>query len=175
MIYLTTINTKALMKTLLFTNCVVYKFYRGNRCRYFKGLGKIYQGPFGPGGGCFTSVSQIFVLQKSYFLRDFKAETLYVCPKPCFWHTYKVRLKFSPSMMWFLAGSTLYSEGSFFRRFFSPKPFEMAMVWKTYGPKVLYSEVPLLRKLLCSEDSIFRKALHYMDSMLRRFCSPKFI
>ena len=48
-------------------------------------------------------------------------------------------------------GSTLYSEGSFFRRFFSPKPFEMAMVRRTYGPKVLYSEVPLLRKLLCSE------------------------
>ena len=72
-------------------------------------------------------------------------------------------------------GSTLYSEGSFVRRFFSPKPFEVAMVRRTYGPKVLYSEVPLLRKLLCSEDSTFRKALHYMDSMLRRFFSPKFI
>ena len=72
-------------------------------------------------------------------------------------------------------GSTLYSEGSFVRRFFSPKPFEVAMVRRTYGPKVLYSEVPLLRKLLCSEDSIFRKAPHYMDSMLRRFFSPKFI
>ena len=59
-----------------------------------------------------------------------------------------------------LKGSTLYSEGSFVRRFFSPKPFEVAMVRRTYGPKVLYSEVPLLRKLLCSEDSIFRKALH---------------
>ena len=72
-------------------------------------------------------------------------------------------------------GSTLYSEGSFVRRFFSPKPFEVAMVWRTYGPKVLYSEVPLLRKLSCSDGSIFRKALHYMDSMLRRFFSPKFI
>ena len=72
-------------------------------------------------------------------------------------------------------GSTQYSEGSFVRRFFSPKPFEVAMVRRTYGPKVLYSEVPLLRKLLCSEDSIFRKALHYMDFMLRRFFSPKFI
>ena len=72
-------------------------------------------------------------------------------------------------------GSTLYSEGSFVRRFFSPKPFEVAMLRRTYGPKVLYSEVPLLRKLLCSEDSIFRKAPHYMDSMLRRFFSPKFI
>ena len=37
------------------------------------------------------------------------------------------------------AGSTLYSEGSFVRRFFSPKPFEVAMVRRTYGPKVLYS------------------------------------
>ena len=72
-------------------------------------------------------------------------------------------------------GSTLYSEGSFVRRFFSPKPFEVAMVRRTYGPKVLYPKVSLLRKLLCSEDSIFRKALHYMDSMLRRFFSPKFI
>ena len=72
-------------------------------------------------------------------------------------------------------GSTLYSEGSFVRSFLSPKPFEVAMVRRTYGPKVLYSEVPLLRKLLCSEDSIFRKALHYMDSTLRRFFSPKFI
>ena len=72
-------------------------------------------------------------------------------------------------------GSTLYSEGSFVRRFFSPKPFEVAMLRRTYGPKVLYSEVPLLRKLLCSEDSIFRKASHYMDSMLRRLFSPKFI
>ena len=72
-------------------------------------------------------------------------------------------------------GSTLYSDGSFVRRFFSPKPFEVAMLRRTYGPKVLYSEVPLLRKLLCSEDSIFRKAPHYMDSMLRRFFSPKFI
>ena len=53
-------------------------------------------------------------------------------------------------------GSTLYSEGSFVRRFFSPKPFEVAMVRRTYGPKVLYSEVPLLRKLLCSEDFMFR-------------------
>ena len=72
-------------------------------------------------------------------------------------------------------GSTLYSEGSFVRRFFSPKPFEVAMVRRTFGPKVLYSEVPLLRNLLCSEDSIFGKAFHYMDSMLRRFFSPKFI
>ena len=72
-------------------------------------------------------------------------------------------------------GSTLYSEGSFVRRFFCPKPFEVAMLRRTYGPKVLYSDVPLLRKLLCSEDSIFRKAPHYMDSMLRRFFSPKFI
>ena len=72
-------------------------------------------------------------------------------------------------------GSTLYSEGSFVRRFFSPKPFGVALVRRTYGPNVLYSEVPLLRKLLCSDDSIFRKALHYMDSMLRRFFSPKFI
>ena len=71
-------------------------------------------------------------------------------------------------------GSTLNSEGSFVRRFCIPKPFEVAMVRRTYGPKVLYSEVPLLRKL-CSEDSIFRKAFHYMDSMLRRFFSPKFI
>ena len=62
-------------------------------------------------------------------------------------------------------GSTLYSEGSFVRRFFSPKPFEVLMVRRTYSPTVLYSEVPLLRKLLCSEDSIFRKALHYMDSI----------
>ena len=75
----------------------------------------------------------------------------------------------------FSTGSTLYSEGSFVRRLFSPKPFEVAMVRRTYGLKVLYSEVPLLRKLLCSEDSMFRKALHYMDSMLRRFFSPKFI
>ena len=74
-----------------------------------------------------------------------------------------------------LIGSTLYSEGSFVRRFFCPKPFEVAMLRRTYGPKVLYSEVPLLRKLLCSEDSIFRKAPHYMDSILRRFFSPKFI
>ena len=65
------------------------------------------------------------------------------------------------------AGSTLYSEGSFVRRLFSPKPFEVAMFRRTYGPKVLYYEVPLLRKLLCSEHSIFRKALHYMDSMLQ--------
>ena len=72
-------------------------------------------------------------------------------------------------------GSTLYSKGSFVRRFFSPKPFEVAMVRRTYGPKVLYSEVPLLRKLLCPEDYIFRKDLHCMDSMLRRFFSPKFI
>ena len=72
-------------------------------------------------------------------------------------------------------GSPLYSEGSLVRRFFSPKPFEAVMVRRTYGPEVLYSEVPLLRKLLCSEDSIFRKALHYRDSMLRRFFSPKFI
>ena len=43
-------------------------------------------------------------------------------------------------------GSTLYYEGSFVRRFFSPKPFEVAMVRRTYGPKVLYSEVPVLRK-----------------------------
>ena len=42
-------------------------------------------------------------------------------------------------------------------------------------PVVLYSEVHLVRRLLFSEDFIFRKALHYMDSMLRSFFSPKFI
>ena len=72
-------------------------------------------------------------------------------------------------------GSTLYSEGSFVRRFFSPKAFEVAMVRRTCGPKVLYYERSIVRKLLCSEDSLFRKALHYMDSMLRRFFSPKCI
>ena len=66
----------------------------------------------------------------------------------------------------------IYSEGSFVRSFFSPKPFEVAMLRRTRGPKVLYSEVHLVRRLLCSEDSIFRKALHYMDSMLRSFFSP---
>ena len=71
-------------------------------------------------------------------------------------------------------GSTLYSEGSFVRSFFSPKPFEVAMCRRTCGPKVLYSEVHLVWRLLFSEDSIFRKALHYMDCMLRSFFSPKF-
>ena len=48
--------------------------------------------------GCFTNVSwalpkyslEICVLQKSYLLRGFQAETLYVCPKSCFWCTYIV-------------------------------------------------------------------------------------
>ena len=62
-----------------------------------------------------------------------------------------------------------------FREFICPKHFEVAMLRRTCGPKVLYSEVHLVRMLLCSEDSIFRKALHYMDSMLRRFFSPKFL
>ena len=39
------------------------------------------------------------------------------------------------------------------RRFLSPKPFEVAMLRRTCGPKVLYSEVHLVRRLLCSEDS----------------------
>ena len=73
------------------------------------------------------------------------------------------------------SGSTLYSESSFVRRFFSPKPFEVAMLRRTCGQKVLYSEVNLVRRLLYTEDSIFRKARHYMDSMLRMFFSPKFI
>ena len=72
-------------------------------------------------------------------------------------------------------GYTLYSESSFVRRFFSPKPFEVAMLRRTCGPKVLYSEVHLVQRLLCSEDSIFRKAFHYMNSMLRRFFRPQFI
>ena len=54
-------------------------------------------------------------------------------------------------------GSTLYSEGWFVRRFFSPKPLGVPMLRRTYGPKVLYSEVPLVRRLLCSDDFIFRK------------------
>ena len=33
---------------------------------------------------------EICVLRKSYFLWEFQAETLYVCPKPCFGQTYKV-------------------------------------------------------------------------------------
>ena len=56
-------------------------------------------------------------------------------------------------------GSTLYSEGWFVRRFFSPKPLGVPMLRRTYGPKVLYPEVPLVRRLLCSDDFIFRKAL----------------
>ena len=40
----------------------------------------------------------------------------------------------------------------------------LAMFRRTCGPKVLYSEVHLVWGLLCSEDSIFRKVLHYMDS-----------
>ena len=71
-------------------------------------------------------------------------------------------------------GSTLYSERSFVRRFFSPKPFEVAMLRRTCGPKFLYSEVHPVRRL-CSLDFIFRKDLHHMDSMLRRFFSPKFL
>ena len=73
----------------------------------------------------------------------------------------------------FYIGSTLYSEGSVFRRFLCPKPFEVAMLRRSCGPKVLYSEVHLVWGLLCSDDSIFQKALHYMDSMLQRFFSPK--
>ena len=73
-----------------------------------------------------------------------------------------------------VTGSTIYSEGSFVRSFFSPKLFQVIMLRRTCGPKVHYSEVHLVRRLLFSEDSIFRKALHYMDSMLRSFCSPKF-
>ena len=72
-------------------------------------------------------------------------------------------------------GSTLYSKGLFVRRFFRPKPFEVAMLRRTCGPKVLNSEVHLLRRLLCSWDSIFRKDLNHIDSMLRRFISPKFL
>ena len=56
-----------------------------------------------------------------------------------------------------ILGSTLYSEGSFVRRFFNPKPFEVAMVRKTYGPKVLYPEVPPSPKVV----------------MFRRFHIPK--
>ena len=33
---------------------------------------------------------EICILLKSFFLWEFQAETLYVCPKPCFGHTYKV-------------------------------------------------------------------------------------
>ena len=47
-------------------------------------------------GGCFTNASspkhslKICVLQKSNFLWIFQAETLYVCPKHGFGHTYKL-------------------------------------------------------------------------------------
>ena len=70
--------------------------------------------------------------------------------------------------------STLYSEGSFVWRFYIPKPFEVAMLRRTCGPRVLCSEVHLVRMLLWSEDSMIRKALHHMDSMLRRFFNHKF-
>ena len=41
--------------------------------------------------GCLTNVSRaLHVLQKWYILWEFQADTLYVCPKPCFGHTYKV-------------------------------------------------------------------------------------
>ena len=42
----------------------------------------------------FYELSKIFsgnlILQKSYVLLEFQAETLYACPKLCFAHTYKV-------------------------------------------------------------------------------------
>ena len=44
-------------------------------------------------GGCFTNVSwalQNIQCQKSHLWWEFQAETLYVCPKPCFGHTHKV-------------------------------------------------------------------------------------
>ena len=72
------------------------------------------------------------------------------------------------------AGSTLYSEGSFVWMFFSPKPFEVAMVRRTYGPKVFipkflysescnvpkipYSERPSTIWILCYEDSLVRSS-----------------
>ena len=72
-------------------------------------------------------------------------------------------------------GLPSFSEDSFVRRFFCLKPFEVVMLWRTCGPKVLYSEVPQVQRLLCSEDSIFRKATHYTDSILGRFFNLKFI
>ena len=45
-------------------------------------------------GGCFASSPKyslkICILLKSYFWLEFQAETLYVCPKLCFGHRYKV-------------------------------------------------------------------------------------
>ena len=47
----------------------------------------------------FCELSKIFleicVLQKSYFLWEIQAENLYMCPKPCFGHTYKVSAWYS--------------------------------------------------------------------------------
>ena len=56
-----------------------------------------------------------------------------------------------------------------------PKPFQVAVLRRTCGPKVHYSIIHLVRRLLCSEDSLFRKALYYINSTLQRFFSPKFI
>ena len=66
--------------------------------------------------GHFTNVSQalqnislkICVLQKSYFLWEFQADTLYVCPKPCFGHTYKVSAWNSPIDV--ISGIVYFSE-----------------------------------------------------------------
>ena len=60
-----------------------------------------------------------------------------------------------------------------FRRYYIPKG--PPLYW-FYVTKVLSSEVNLVRRILCSEDCIFRKLpLHYTGSILRRLFSPNFL
>ena len=61
---------------------------------------------------------------------------------------------------------------------FIPRVHLSEALWGSYAPKNLWSEGPLFRS--SSSPNVvmfwrFRKALHYMDSMLRRFFRPKFL
>ena len=82
------------------------------------------------------------------------------------------------------APKNLWTEGPLFRSSSSPKVVIFRRFHIPKGPalygfyvtKVLLSEVHLVRRVLCSEDSIFRKSpLHYTGSILRGFFSPKFL
>ena len=75
-------------------------------------------------------------------------------------------------------GSTLYSEGSFVRRFFSPNPLkwlwsEEPMVRRSFIPKFLYSESCYVPKIPNSERPTTIWILCYEDSLVRSSSSPK--
>ena len=137
-----------------------YCFQTGNLNTEFYGYWRCQKECLGDVSLTFRELSKIFsrnlytVLLKSYFLWEFQAETLYVCPKHGFGHTYKVSAWNSQHKchFWHCIFSRYYLESSGNVSETSPwllptpsvaiNSMVSLPIWKPWAARVLFWNIP---------------------------------